>query len=132
MASPATVVAERTERYGGHMRTTIVVVILAVAIATPGIGAAQTPAVPSDQDGAIATEIERRLSADKQVNAQTVDIDVRGGVVILKGRVPDEDTKKHADHLADGVPGVKEVRNELLVGNPDTPGSIPDEMPGAK
>jgi osmotically-inducible protein OsmY len=114
------------------MRTTIVVIILAVAIVTPGVGAAQTPAVPSDQDGAIATEIERRLAADKQVNAQTVDIDVRGGIVTLKGRVPDEDAKERADHLADGVPGVKEVQNKLLVGNPDTPGSIPDEMPGAK
>ena len=114
------------------MRTTIVAVTLAVAIGTPSIGAAQTPAVPSDQDGAIATEIERRLAADKQVNAQNVDIDVRGGVVVLKGRVPDEDTKSRADHVADGVPGVKEVQNKLLVGNPDTPGSIPDEMPGAK
>lgn len=116
------------------MRTTIVVIILAlaVALATPGVGAAQTPVVPSDQDGVIATEIERRLSADKQVNAQTVDIDVRGGVVTLKGRVPNEDTKKRADHLADGVPGVKEVQNKLLVGNPDTPGSIPDAMPGVK
>lgn len=114
------------------MRTTTVIVLLAVAIGTPTVSPAQTPAVPSDQDGAIATEIERRLAADERVNAQTVDIDVRGGIVTLKGRVPDEDAKSRADHVADGVPGVKEVKNELLVGNPDTPGSIPDAMPGAK
>jgi osmotically-inducible protein OsmY len=113
------------------MRTKTSILALALAIAATS-AAAQTPAVPSDRDGAIATEIEHRLSADTQVNAQTVEIHVQGGVVTLTGRVPDQDAKERADHLADGVPGVKDVQNKLLVGNPDTPGSIPDEMPGAK
>jgi osmotically-inducible protein OsmY len=92
---------------------------------------------PSAADAAIATEIEHRLSADRTINAQQVEIDVRGGVVILRGRVPSEDAKERAETLARAVTGVDEVRNHLTAGTggregEGAPGPIPDQMPGAR
>jgi osmotically-inducible protein OsmY len=111
------------------MRTTIVVTLLAVAVARAAVVAAQTPVVPSDADGAAATEIEHRLSADKNVNAQMIEIDVRGGVATLKGRVPDAAAKERAEKLAEDVPNVTKVRNDITVGNPDVPDTIPEQVP---
>ena len=96
---------------------------------------AQTPAPRSDTDPALATEIERRLSADPEVNAQTIKIDVRGGVATLTGRVNADDVKQRAATLAAGVPGVVDVRNEILVSGGGVrgdhgPGPIPEQMPG--
>ena len=112
------------------MRTPIVVILFAVAVAAAAVVSAQTPAVPSDADGAAATEIEHRLSADKNVNAQMINIDVQGGVVTLKGRVPDQAAKERAEKLAAGVPNVKSVRNDITVGHPDAPNLPADEVPG--
>ncbi len=114
------------------MRTTIVALILAVATATPGVGAAQTPAVPSDLDGAIATEIEHRFSADETIPTQMIDIDVRGGVATLKGRVPNAAAKERAEKLAAGVPNVKNVRNDITVGDPDVHDFPADKVPGER
>ena len=112
------------------MRTTIVVILLAVAVARAAVVSAQTPAVPSAADGAAATEIEHRFSADKTVNAQMIEIDVRGGVATLKGRVPDQAAKERAEKLAEGVPNVKSVRNDITVGHPDAPDLPVDKVPG--
>ena len=112
------------------MRTTIAVLALALAVGSATVAAAQTPVVPSDADGAAATEIEHRLSADKNVNAQMIEIDVRGGVATLKGRVPDQDARERAEKLAADVPNVKSVRNDITVGLPDAPDLPADKMPG--
>ena len=91
-----------------------------------------------DEDAAIATEIERRLTDDRDVNAQNVRIDTRDGVVTLTGRVPGDDAKQRAETVAATVPGVAEVRNEITVGGggglrgDGGPGPIPDEMPRAR
>jgi osmotically-inducible protein OsmY len=100
--------------------------------------AAQTTRVPTEQDGRAATEIERRFSADRSINAQWIDIDVRGGDVRLTGRVTTEEAKLRAGDLAADVEGVDDVRNDLTVGtggavrSKHDPGSIPEEMPGTK
>lgn len=118
------------------MRTTIGILTtscaLALAIASP---AASTP-VPTKDDTAVATQIEHRLSADRDVNAQTITIDVRGGIVTLSGRVPGEDAKRKAGTLAAAVPGVTDVRNEIMVGDPAArdagPATIREPMPDAR
>ncbi len=121
------------------MRSPAIVLVLAAILS--GVVVATTPAEetprPSEADAAIATEIEHRLSADRAINAQLVEIDVRGGVVTLRGRVPNEDAKEHAESLAADVEGVEEVRNHLAVGTGGgtaerAPGPIPDQMPGAR
>lgn len=113
-----------------NIRTTISSIVLAATLACTAVADAQTPVVPSDADGAAATEIEHRLSADKNVNAQMIEIDVRGGVATLKGRVPDEAAKARAEKLAADVPNVKSVRNDITVGHPDAPDLPVDKVPG--
>jgi hyperosmotically inducible protein len=90
----------------------------------------RTP-IPTEADGAIATEIEKRLSADREVNAQTVEIDVRAGIVTLAGRVPNEDAKERAEKIARGVDGVREVHNRLTTAAGGVVAPIPDKVPNA-
>jgi hypothetical protein len=94
------------------------------------------PAVASEADGKIATEIEHRLSSDPDVNAAAVELDVRGGVVTLTGRVPSETAKQRAEAIASKVDGVSRVRNMLSAGTAAGahekrgPGAIPERVPG--
>ncbi len=117
-------------------KTAVVSLVALLCVVVPP-SHAQTPAAPSEADTALATEIEHRLADDPKVNAQTIKIDVRGGVATLTGRVPDEDAKERAEKLAAGVSGVSKVHNQISVsigGVPkeEVPGTIPEQMPGAK
>jgi hypothetical protein len=119
------------------MRTTIGILTTTFALAWAVASPAQSPPVPTESDTAVATEIEHRLSADREVNAQMIKIDVRGGIVTLSGSAPGEDAKSGAGKLAAAVPGVVDVHNEIAVGDPGVhdehgPGPIPEQMPGAR
>lgn len=98
-------------------------------------GAAFAQEAPS-RDAAVATEIEHRFSDDRAINAQSVEIVVRDGHVVLTGRVPDEDAKARAEKLAHAVDGVEGVDNRLTAGvGGSQPAAhdgtdIPDRMPG--
>jgi osmotically-inducible protein OsmY len=118
-------------------RTPVVASTLALLLTIAPPAYAQSPAVPTKADTALATEIERRLAADPEVNAQTIKIDVRGGVVTLTGSVVAEGAKSRAEKLTAAVPGVVKVRNEISVSGAGVrggggPGPIPEEMPGAR
>ena len=113
----------------------VALVLAAAAVAAHAEPERTPPAVASEADGKIATEIEHRLSSDPDVNAAAVELDVRGGVVTLTGRVPSETAKERAEAIASKVDGVSRVRNMLsagtAVGAPEGgPGAIPDKVPG--
>lgn len=116
---------------------TALVVSLLLSLPAVGAGAAPQeplPAAVSDADGKIATEIERRLTVDKEVNATAVELDVRAGVVTMTGRVPSEAAKQRAEAIAASVSGVSKVKNLLSAGTaepaaPGAPGTIPERMP---
>ena len=118
------------------MRSSMGTAMAAVAVSCllAGSAVAQSTPVATQADGKVATEIERRLIVDREVNAQNVTIYVRGGVATLTGRVPGEDAKRRAEGLAAGVPGVTEVRNHITAGlgrSARPPTAIPEQMPGA-
>lgn len=114
------------------------IVAFACLAATTVVPVAHAQRVTTDEDAAIATEIERRFTDDREVNAQNVRIETRDGVVTLTGRVPADEAKQRAETVAAAVPGVAEVRNEISVGGggglrgDGGPGPIPDEMPRAR
>jgi osmotically-inducible protein OsmY len=94
----------------------------------------QLPAAVNDADGKIATEIERRLTVDKEVNATAVELDVHAGVVTMTGRVPSEAAKARAEKIAASVTGVSKVNNRLSAGTaepgaPGGAGTIPERIP---
>src|SRR5689334_5344146 len=50
---------------------------------------------PSGSDAALADKVKGALSSDSATQAQKIDVDANGGVVILKGRVDSDDLKNH-------------------------------------
>jgi osmotically-inducible protein OsmY len=66
-------------------------------------------------DERITEDVNDRLTASDWLDASAVEVDVRDGEVSLRGTVPDRDSKRLAEDLAEGVPGVREVMNQLRV-----------------
>jgi len=65
--------------------------------------------------------VRRKLADDQVVKGGAMEVEVKDGVVTLKGKVEYDEQKLKAAKLARKVPGVKQVNNELVVvgkGNP--------------
>ncbi len=73
------------------------------------IAAAQT------SDDAIYDTVRRKLANDPDVKGGTLEVDVKDGVVTLKGVVSKEKLKLKAERLTKKVKGVKGVNNQLVV-----------------
>src|SRR5436309_14923260 len=72
----------------------------------------------SSADDRISDQVRMRLATDADVKGGALDVSVKDGNVVIKGRVDTEKGKQRATKLAKKVKGVKEVDNELLVGPP--------------
>jgi osmotically-inducible protein OsmY len=70
---------------------------------------------PSGSDEAIGTEIRRRLEVADPAMTASVIVEVSQGVVTLRGAAPSATAAWRAEGVASAVPGVREVRNEILV-----------------
>ena len=77
-------------------------------------------------DATLLTEVKAKLTADKAKNLVHVNVDVKDGVVALKGSVPTAGDKTRAEKLARATEGVSEVHNELVVS------SNPSALPATK
>lgn len=66
-------------------------------------------------DDWIYDEVRRKLAADRDVKGGGLDVDVREGVVTLRGKVRTEKQKNKAERIARKVKGVKRVVNELVI-----------------
>jgi osmotically-inducible protein OsmY len=69
-------------------------------------------------DDRISDQVRMKLATDADVKGGAMDVVVKDGVVVIKGRVDSEKGKAKASHLAKKVKGVKDVDNELVVGPP--------------
>ncbi len=70
---------------------------------------------PSGSDEAIGTEIRRRLEIADPAMTASVIVEVSQGIVTLRGTASAVTAAWRAEGVAAAVPGVKEVRNEILV-----------------
>jgi len=68
-------------------------------------------------DVMISSKVKAKLIANSEVKAGDIDVSSSQGVVTLIGRVSSETVKSTAERVARGTKGVKDVKNELLVGN---------------
>jgi osmotically-inducible protein OsmY len=84
------------------------VVILALAA---GVWAAEKH-VSDDQ---LYDLVRRKLADDQVVKGGALEVDVKQGVVTLRGKVETSQQKTKAEKLARKVSGVKQVNNELVV-----------------
>ncbi len=77
----------------------------------------QKPPV-STEDDRIVDQVRMRLAGDADVKGGALEVSVKDGEVVIKGRVDTEKGKSKATRLAKKVKGVKSVDNELSVGPP--------------
>jgi hyperosmotically inducible protein len=85
-----------------------------IAVRPPG-NESEAKAVDSDLDEGIEKNLDAALVKGKLKKG--VKYDVKNGVVTLKGDVPSQSRRQQAEKLAESVPNVKQVVNELEVKN---------------
>jgi hypothetical protein len=69
-------------------------------------------------DERILEDINEQLTRHPGIDATDIEVIVKDGEVTLRGHVDHRQTKRMADDIAEGVSGVKNVRNELRVQPP--------------
>jgi osmotically-inducible protein OsmY len=75
-------------------------------------------AAPPHTDDYISDAVRQKLATDQVVKGGAIDVQVKEGVVTLKGRVTEPRQKAKAGRLAKKVKGVKQVVDELTVEKP--------------
>jgi hyperosmotically inducible protein len=68
-----------------------------------------------DKDDAITTRVKEHISKDSQLNKSDIAVQTNAGVVSLTGEVKDIMTSGNASWTTRQVPGVKSVKNDLIV-----------------
>jgi osmotically-inducible protein OsmY len=66
-------------------------------------------------DDTIFDQVRLRLASDPDVKGGAFQVDVKDGVVTLRGKVEKEKYKQKAEKLTKKVKGVKSVVNQLVV-----------------
>ena len=92
-------------------KTPFLALILATILAA-GVGCAIKP-----DDAAISTDIQNKFSQDSGLSSKQLTVQSSAGVVTLAGTVDTQVQRDAASRQAASVPGVKEVVNNLQVGN---------------
>jgi hypothetical protein len=78
------------------------------------------------RDQGITTKVAGKLQFNRRLWRTGIQVETKAGVVTLRGQVPSQDLIDEAVRLAREVYGVRAVRNELKIGQPDfssSPGS---------
>jgi len=111
-----------------HMRTLFFVTLLAAALAALGTtGCSSTRSAGGQLDDATVTsKVKSKLAADPQVNPFNIDVDTTEGVVRLSGMVEDPEARTEAEKLARDTAGVRDVVNDIEVGDPTVGEQIDD------
>ena len=65
-------------------------------------------------DAAITASIKTDFLKDPDLSILKIDVDTRSGVVTLNGLADNDEARQRAEKIAQGVKGVKEVRNYLV------------------
>jgi len=69
----------------------------------------------SRSDERIREDVNDRLTDDPYVDASDIDVVVSGGEVTLSGTVDDRRSKHRAEDIAESIPGIRHVQNNLRV-----------------
>lgn len=74
------------------------------------------PAAVQAADARIKAEVAARIVADPDTNPFEIEVEVNEGVVHLTGLVDDPGDREEAERLARGADGVRQVVNDIRVG----------------
>jgi osmotically-inducible protein OsmY len=85
-------------------------------VAKPGESAADTgkQARAALSDTAITASIKADFLKDPDLSVLKIDVDTKDGVVTLNGLAANDAARTRAGHIAQGIKGVREVRNYLV------------------
>jgi len=88
------------------------------------------PAGGQRTDGQIEMDVVHALDGAQALKNDLITAATIEGQVTLAGTVSSENSKKLAESIVKGVPGVTGVKNNLTVGNPATEQNLPQEQGG--
>ncbi len=74
------------------------------------------PAQQESPDDRLYDQVRRRLANDPDVKGGAIEVEVKEGVVTLRGKVREEKQKLKAERITKKIKGVKKIVNELRVG----------------
>ena len=66
-------------------------------------------------DASITANIKAKHAEDKSVRVTAIGVETKNGVVQLSGFTPSNTEKVRAEEIAKTVPGVKSVKNDIIV-----------------
>jgi len=93
------------------MKLRLLVSLLVIVALTAGAWAAQK----HYSDDQLYDMVRRKLADDVVVKGGALDVDVKEGVVTLRGKVETDQQKVKAEKITRKIAGVKQVNNELVV-----------------
>lgn len=88
-------------------------VILLIAVMGMTLACSKAPS-----DSQISTQLQDKMSLDSGLAGKQISVQSANGVVTLSGNVDNDAQRDAAARYASGLPGVKEVVNNLQVGTP--------------
>jgi len=77
--------------------------------------APNTRDIIEDHDDAITARVKDEIKKDQRLAKADINVKTNAGVVSLTGEVPDIVTSAHASSMVWSVPGVKSVKNDLML-----------------
>lgn len=104
-----------------RLLSVVTVVSFLLAVAAPAV--AQKPLT----DDEVHDKVISRLASDHEVKGGGIEVDVKDGVVTLRGKVRENNQKVKAERITRKVQGVKQVVNELVVEFGPQPGGGGDK-----
>jgi osmotically-inducible protein OsmY len=75
----------------------------------------QVRAPESVRDDQVARAVKNALLDSRRLNLSRIDVSVEEGVCYLSGEASSGESKRDAEKVASGVPGVRQVVNKLEV-----------------
>jgi hyperosmotically inducible periplasmic protein len=75
----------------------------------------ETPKAPIDENKALTNKVKSALGADPALKFLAIDATASDGAVTLYGTADNRALREKAARVASNVPGVKSVRNELVI-----------------
>lgn len=87
----------------------------AAPVPTPEIPPVAEKPKPYFDDSLIVSKIKSGFSTDIELKTAAINVESKSGEVVLKGVVGDEGQLRRAAAIAGKTPGVKRVKNNLVV-----------------
>ncbi len=98
------------------------------------VGACRSTETTGSQvsDAALTSKVKARLAADPEVNPFEIDVDSDNGVVRLSGTVDNERARDQAVTVASRTSGVRDVIDDIEIGEPTFNENVDDAWIGTK